>query len=264
MNIPFSRIVPTLTYLNVAAYTAKAGKKNDYSAIPRPHNCISLFVGGKAIFRTRESQTEVSKGDVVFVPWQSLYVSEFTEDSEYLTIHCNFAPSDVIFRSSDYPLQKIAVDFDAAYRDFSFMKENVAAEDFRAFEVMQRFYKTMNDILPRLKRKNALSRNERILSVIDFMENNYSEDFSCAQLAKLAAVSESKFYAEFKAETGVTPVEYKNHIRIRHAVNLLYENMSIEEITTELGFNSAAYFRKVFFKSTGYNPLEYKKKVLKR
>lgn len=264
MIIPVSRIMPPLSYLNVAAYTTPAGHVNNYSSTPRPHNCISLFYEGGATFESNGEKIEVRAGDVVFVPWQSLYVSRFTGEpvTKYLTIHCNFAPSDFVFRSSEYALQKVAVDLPRMYEDFLFMQQNIKANDFTALEVMARFFTVMSELLPRFKRNRFLPENETILSVIDFMEKHYDEDLPCPDLAARAAMSESQFYLAFKRATGLTPVEYKNHIRIRHAINLLYGPYSIEEITTLLGFNSATYFRKVFRKATGYNPLEYKKKIL--
>lgn len=266
MSTLISRMMPPLIYLNVAAYTAKAGQINDYSSTPRPHNCISLFYDAHAIFHSNGTSIEVFPGEIIFVPWQSLYISEFIKEPEsrYLTIHCNFAPSAFVFNSSDYNLQKLSVDSQKAYEDFFFLQQHIGSTDFDSLEVMERFYKICGYLLPKLTRKKQQSHNNAILSVIDYMENHYAEEMPCSLLAVKAAMSESRFYLSFKEETGLTPIEYKNHIRIRHAINLLYTDISIEEITTRLGFNSTAYFRKVFYKSTGYNPLEYKKKILKR
>lgn len=261
-----SHTMPSLIYLNVAAYTAKPGHINDYSSTPRPHNCISLFYDAHAIFHFNNTSIEVCPGDIIFVPWQSLYISEFLKEpeSKYLTIHCNFAPSAFVFNSLDYNLQKISADPKMAYEDFSFMQQHIGSANFDALEVMERFYKVCGYLLPKLTRKKQLSHNDAILSVINYMENHYTEEIPCSLLAEKAAMSESRFYLLFKKETGLTPVEYKNHIRIRHAINLLYTDSSIEEITTRIGFNSTVYFRKVFYKSTGYTPLEYKKNILKR
>ncbi len=266
MSIPVSRLIPPLVYLNVASYCSPAGLTNDYSSTPRPHNCISLFYEGRAVFRSGGKEFDVRPGDVIFVPWQSLYVSKYLNkpNTKYLTIHCNFAPSDFVFKSSDYSLQTVHVDLEEMYEDFSFMHQNIGSTDFIALEVMERFYKVLSYLLPRLRRNQPSSHNDAILSVIDYMEAHYKDELPCSLLAKRAALSESHFYLLFKQETGLTPTEYKNHIRIRHAINLLYGDLSVEEITTELGFNSAAYFRKVFYKSTGYKPLEYKKQILRR
>lgn len=263
MQIPYSRIPVPLTYLNVASYTTERGHVNNYSATPRPHNCISLFLTGGAVFRSDGRDVTVSAGELVFVPWQSLYVSKFfgDPDTKYVTIHCNFAPSGFLFRSADYKLQKLSDGLDGLKEDFLFLYEHVRDSDYTALAVMERLYAALGRILPRLTPVEKTSHDDAILRAIDYMEEHYGEDTPCSELARHVAMSESRFYLLFRRETGITPVMYKNHIRIRHAINLLYGDASVEEITTRVGFNSAAYFRKVFRASTGMNPLEYKKKL---
>ena len=86
-------------------------------------------------------------------------------------------------------------------------------------------------------------------------------DCGIEELAKLAHMSIPNFYRCFKRDTGVSPLKYKNNALIKAAIKLLSDNrnMSIEEISIKLGFESTAYFRRLFKQTVGKTPSAYKK-----
>ena len=61
----------------------------------------------------------------------------------------------------------------------------------------------------------------------------------------------------------MSPIEYKNKIMIRHAERSLVDHpeVSIEELSERLGFESSIYFRRLFKATTGKTPREYRKTV---
>lgn len=73
-------------------------------------------------------------------------------------------------------------------------------------------------------------------------------------------MSTSRFFPLFRRSLGLSPVEYINHYRINRAVILLMssEGHSVEEVSEATGFQSAAYFRRVFKKITGKSPRDYR------
>ena len=96
---------------------------------------------------------------------------------------------------------------------------------------------------------------------IDYIENNLSYDISVKELAKLCNMSASNFRRIFTKYSGVSPMEYKNILRIAKAKELLRNtNISITEIAEQLGFYDSSYFTKVFYKKCAYKPGEYRKR----
>ena len=80
------------------------------------------------------------------------------------------------------------------------------------------------------------------------------------ELAEICHISESRLFHLFKQHMKMTPVTFKNNIRIQYAINYLQDtDMPIELICEQLNFNSAGYFRKVFKEFTGFNPGQYRK-----
>lgn len=64
---------------------------------------------------------------------------------------------------------------------------------------------------------------------------------------------------EFKKHLGISPVSFINTRKLNYAANMLkYSNRDISEICNNLGFCSLSYFYKLFKKSFGFTPREYR------
>lgn len=71
-------------------------------------------------------------------------------------------------------------------------------------------------------------------------------------------LSESRLYHLFRKEMGISPIKYRNEIRVEKAANELRKrNKQISDIAFECGFNSMTYFYEVFKAHTGMKPSEY-------
>ena len=86
----------------------------------------------------------------------------------------------------------------------------------------------------------------------------YNGELSVSEVAKKCAVSESSLRRIFKEQTGMTPVEYRLYAKLRRAAYLLEStDMSVCEVSNEIGFFDTAYFCKVFKKHMGITPKQY-------
>ncbi len=106
--------------------------------------------------------------------------------------------------------------------------------------------------------KNA-SHIKILKQMITFMQENYAEDIDISDLARIGGVSRSscnKIYQEFLGES---PIEYLTKYRIYASMELLRKNMTVTEAALSCGFNTLAYYSKIFKKVTGRTPLEFRK-----
>ena len=88
------------------------------------------------------------------------------------------------------------------------------------------------------------------------------DELHVSELAKYCNMSESGLYRFFRDNLDTTPIGFKNQIKVNRAVNMLkYTSASVEEISSELGFSNAAYFRKIFKSHTGKTPLKIRKEA---
>jgi AraC-like DNA-binding protein len=99
-------------------------------------------------------------------------------------------------------------------------------------------------------------------SAIRYMQNHIDQSITVEELANHLNYSTSYLYSLFKEDTGYSPINYFNHLKIQEACKYLsFTDMSIKEISFELGFNDPFYFSRLFKKMMELSPTEYRKKL---
>ncbi|MBQ7581069.1 MAG: helix-turn-helix transcriptional regulator [Clostridia bacterium] len=120
------------------------------------------------------------------------------------------------------------------------------------------FYKTLS-ILSTVGKPRGKQRNNPVYRAIDLIEKNYSSVLTVSDLAKAACTSESNLYAIFKKNFGISPIAYLNRYRLSAAGDMLTEtDLSISSIAAKTGFNDPLYFSKMFKKTFGSSPRNYR------
>jgi len=109
---------------------------------------------------------------------------------------------------------------------------------------------------PRLVR--GLGRGSVVDFCLGFVRDNYARNYSMSELATLAQISVSYMFRTFKRKTGLTPLRYRNRVRIDEAKRLLRDRaLSLEQVARRVGFDDRKYFGRVFKKETGLSPREF-------
>ncbi len=118
---------------------------------------------------------------------------------------------------------------------------------------------TGNNTSEKMNRREIGARLS-ILKVVEYLHDNYNQDFSNEELLNIANLSPYYFIRLFKKETGKTPQQYLVELKIDKAKELLSSsNYSVTEICFLCGFSEHSHFSKVFKKITGSTPLNYRK-----
>lgn len=111
--------------------------------------------------------------------------------------------------------------------------------------------------LPPLKIKNF---SPEILQAISYMQNKVSIQLTAEQIAQELFISRHQLQKHFKAETGFTVGEYLDKLLVYRATQLMVDpQLSLREISEQLGFCDQFYFSRRFKKLTGQTPSEFRK-----
>lgn len=98
---------------------------------------------------------------------------------------------------------------------------------------------------------------------INFMQQNFNKPLTLHEIAQSISMSASHFSYLFKNKTGYSPIEYFNHLKIQKACQyVLFTDLRIKEIASQVGFDDQYYFSRLFSKLMGIAPLEYRRKRL--
>ncbi|MDW8801785.1 phosphoenolpyruvate hydrolase family protein [Clostridium sp. A1-XYC3] len=97
--------------------------------------------------------------------------------------------------------------------------------------------------------------------VKEYVAQNYMQDISFMDLAKVAHVSRSYLSTLFKKEVGCSFPEYLVKFRIEKAVEILHrEKIQLSEAAALVGYKDYAQFSKIFKKYMGFSPKEVRLK----
>ncbi|MEZ0353011.1 GlxA family transcriptional regulator [Mycobacterium sp. pR1184] len=107
--------------------------------------------------------------------------------------------------------------------------------------------------------RNRRMSNTELDGLLIWIENNAHLPLTLRDIARQAASSERTINRRFKLETGQTPMQWVNNVRIRHAQQLLERTAdSVENISRQVGFASATNFREQFRRVSGVSPQSYR------
>lgn len=108
--------------------------------------------------------------------------------------------------------------------------------------------------------KNEEIRDE-IRQVTDYMKQNLQKKITCEMMAGMVNMNVTYFSKLFKKETGEGFSNYLCRIRSERATMLLqHSNLSMEEITEQVGLSNMHYFYRMYKKYTGNLPGEVRRK----
>jgi two-component system response regulator YesN len=102
--------------------------------------------------------------------------------------------------------------------------------------------------------------NEQVKKIIDYIDDNFTEDISLNFLSKKFCISTGYLSILIKKEIGRTYTDYIINKRLEMAKKLLKDDsMSVEEIVYRVGYKDYFHFNKLFKKYIGITPSKYRK-----
>ena len=255
--------VSGITMVSCGHIFAKKGREI-YRPNGREDWLLFYIASGSETFYFNDNTTKASAGSfVLYAPWEKqhhIYEDEGT--AEFYYIHFKRAENATelsINTSTVYslPLNRGVCD------EF----ENIIEQTLQKKPLYERYctYKLLC-LLTEFEREILYSHHpekanfERIARAVQYMNKNYFDDCSLEDYANMCAMSKYHFARIFEKTVGVTPIEYRNNIRMEHAKELIKEQrLAIEEISNKVGYSSASYFSSAFKQKYGISPKKYQK-----
>lgn len=107
----------------------------------------------------------------------------------------------------------------------------------------------------------SLSRQRDVAEeAIHFMRENIRKRLTLKEIADYVGFSASHFSALFQQKTGHSPLNYFIQLKIQEACHYIdFTDMKINQISQLVGFEDPFYFSRIFSKTMGISPDNYRK-----
>ena len=109
--------------------------------------------------------------------------------------------------------------------------------------------------------RNGKDVSQVVEKVQRYMEEHLGEEFSREQAAESVYLNPAYLSRLFRRETGYSLTDYLVRLRIAKArVELEKTNNRVSDVAINVGYGNFSHFSKLFKKTTGLTPQEYRKK----
>lgn len=232
---------------------------------------LYMHIEGTTIFHIGDCAYSFGEGDIILIAENIPHKSETKQGSKGFLIQFRAEQSAYVrlpqiennefyFKSGSEINRRLSACLWEIIGEYSrkepYFEDFIKAEMHKIFAL---FYRYEIIRLPEYYR-NA-DELKRLLPVVDFINENYKSRISLEDMSGLLNIDKSHFCRLFKSAVGVPMVDYLNYVRITNAEKLLLSDraMPVGEIAEQVGFQSEAYFCKLFKRYKSCSPTQYRK-----
>lgn len=255
------KIVILATNANPQKYTCSKGDK--------PMDRLFYITKGK--FNITEKGCEnivATEGDLLFLPADVEYTSFWDESYDASYIAFNYDLFDekgnklhlsnhitVALNDKDLSVYQILKECANTY---------IQNEKYASLALQSQFYKLIYIIFRNQDRKiiKADKKYSEIYKAILYLDDHYMSEISTEELAKMCNLNATTFRRIFKKYKSVSPMKYKQTLRMKHAKSMLESGVyNVSEVANIMKCSDLSHFNKLYFSAFGINPSESKKHI---
>jgi two-component system, response regulator YesN len=131
------------------------------------------------------------------------------------------------------------------------------------FQSLTKISRSLDETEPDCRERDAGEQEHRVAERIkQILDKEFDKTFNLEQLAERVELSPSYVSKLFRQQTGLTMTDYLIAVRMEKAKQFLtdYPQLKNYEVSSMLGYSDPVYFNKLFKKTVGLTPKEYKEK----
>jgi AraC-like DNA-binding protein len=230
---------------------------------------INYITEGEGVLETREGVFNIREGSIILLHPNVWHRYRPLKHSGWKEHYIGFIGdlADKMIKSSDLlaDMQVLQIGFQEQIIDvFQEIFNEIKSEKPGYHQVCAGLVMTiLGRIISLKKNENFLHSQieQAIQKACLIIRDNLSKNLNIELMAVDLNVNYSHFRKAFKKYTGLSPMQYHTSLRLKQAVFLLTNTeLSIKEITFNLGFCTVFYFSKLFKEKVGITPSEFRKR----
>jgi len=100
-----------------------------------------------------------------------------------------------------------------------------------------------------------------VMAAQTWLQSHWSDPRPVEVMIARSGLSSRNFARRFRKATGLAPLGYVQNLRIEHAKQMLEKGSApIDEISAAVGYEDASFFRRVFKRTVGLRPVDYRRR----
>lgn len=232
----------------------------------RPCHGLLYIWNGQATFTFDGGKTViVSAGQLVYIPKFLAYEMQYTADcTTFVVLNFDVPNHDGTFLGPSDILTVLAYNDDShtisnimAKLEICSASQNLAG----TFRRKELFYRLLSVVYGNRDFCVESSRSSPILKGVLLLKQSYLEALPIETFARESNMSISLFRQLFRKQYGMSPLQYRNLLRIHRARQLLeYDDSTVSEVAYASGFENVGYFCRCYKKYTGETPKQTRQK----
>lgn len=248
-------------FTNLTSY--RMGKSDyttyNYEGLGRGSHLLFYQIENKRTYSVEKKPVcTIGPGDIVFIPQGTKYIS-FCNDSSRpidgigISFNLEDASGNPVLVSGGICLVKND-SFSAIYKRFKGVHYSVINPAHNSMRLKGEMYSILDELFAIKETREDIARSYgEILDAIRAVENDTNINYTTKELAQMCHMSESSFIRKFKSYSGgITPVKYRNKIRLTHAEEMANSDLTLNEIAERLGFYDGAHLCKIYKQEKGH------------
>jgi len=173
---------------------------------------------------------------------RTLYFSTESEDPFYSKM--GIYPVENLLHEMLLFTERINWEVDKDNKHYSFLKALL-------FLLPEISHNILHTVLP-------VTKNERLVPILRYLEANISSELSLASISKEFAISERTLSRIFQAELSISFLQYLKQLRMVRAVEMMLQTgLTLSEIAYETGYQSISAFSNTFYQLTKMRPSQF-------
>lgn len=245
-------------YAGSSYYTSREGQDN---------YLLICTCNGSGLIKYRDVETVVRPAQILIIHClEYQYYKTFPGDSwEFYWVHFNGPACRCYFNMINGDTLNI-IDLPDLNQTVALLDEMPYLSIDNSITVDVKMSMYMNNILSEMSllkmvnaTKSQTQHNQMINDITSFIQKHYNRNINVGDLAQVVHVSEYHLIRIFKKLTGLTPYEYITNYRIDKSKTLLMEtDLTVNEISAQVGFNNVNNYIRNFKILVGCTPLTYR------
>ncbi len=257
----------------------------NWQQVSSPFTRIYLVTQGTACLHLPTGTVDLRTGRLYIVPAYTLHSYECDGEFEhyYLHLYEGYKSETSVFEMFHFPTEVAASNTDhqlfadmcSAHPQALLPESNPQAYDnstsltdyvkrYNSLPLWQKmrlrgtmlmlFSRFMEQATPRV-----WTSDERLTRVLTYISSHLGEEIGIGTLANIACVTKPHFIRLFRREFGQPPLQYVNRKKMERAqLLLLTDDMPLKDIAYRVGLSDLSYFIRLFRKTVGTTPHEYR------